>query len=105
MADSGMNRRDILDAALALITGDRDRDYGAARDNFDAIAAAWTLQLGPKLARGLTAEDVAMCMAQLKLMRLRTTPNHPDSWIDLAGYAALGGEVSETRLMQQEPKK
>ena len=33
-----------------------------------------------------------MAMAAVKLARLVETPDHQDSWIDLAGYAAIGSE-------------
>jgi len=29
------------------------------------------------------------------MARLFKSPNHRDSWVDLIGYAALGGELSE----------
>ena len=28
----------------------------------------------------------------VKLARLRVTPEHEDSWVDICGYGALGGE-------------
>ena len=40
-------------------------------------------------------EDVAIMMALLKISRLAATPDHLDGWIDIAGYAALGGEISQ----------
>jgi hypothetical protein len=39
----------------------------------------------------LTA-DVAAMLALLKIARLQQSPNHRDSWVDLAGYAACGAE-------------
>ena len=42
----------------------------------------------------LTAADVAMMCALLKIARLQNMPDHEDSWIDLAGYAACGSEVT-----------
>ena len=34
-------------------------------------------------------------MAWVKISRLCNTLDHEDSWVDLASYAALGGEMSE----------
>jgi len=34
-------------------------------------------------------------MIAVKLSRLIETPDHEDSWIDICGYAALGGEKNE----------
>jgi len=38
---------------------------------------------------------VYACMIAVKLSRLIETPDHEDSWIDICGYAALGGENDE----------
>ena len=40
-----------------------------------------------------TAHDVAAMMILLKVARLATSPDKWDNWVDIAGYAALGGEV------------
>jgi len=32
-------------------------------------------------------------MAWVKMARLAKNPNHQDSWVDIAGYAGLGGEI------------
>jgi hypothetical protein len=34
-------------------------------------------------------------MVAVKQARLIISPNHEDSWVDIAGYAALGGEKKE----------
>ena len=39
-------------------------------------------------------ETVALMMALLKVARLIKSPEHLDSWVDLAGYAACGGEIA-----------
>jgi hypothetical protein len=38
---------------------------------------------------------VALMMDWLKTSRLLGTLDHADSWVDKAGYTALGGEFSE----------
>ena len=85
-----MNRADILTTAEQLINGDRAKDYGDAADNFQRIAELWK----PILGVNVTATDVALCLAQLKIARLIQSPTHEDSWIDAAGYIALGGEIA-----------
>ena len=37
-----------------------------------------------------------MC-AQIKLARLKSNAAHADNWVDLAGYAACGGELAAER--------
>lgn len=39
-------------------------------------------------------EDVAMLMALLKIARICTGTGTADSFVDLAGYAACGGEIA-----------
>ncbi len=83
---------DILDATKATITGPRAAEYGPPDENFGRIAAMWSVILGQEV----TAEQVALCMVQVKITRLIQTANHPDSWLDIAGYAALGGQIAAT---------
>lgn len=46
------------------------------------------------LGMEITAEDVAVMMALLKIARIGTGTATDDSWVDLAGYAACGGEIA-----------
>lgn len=85
-----MKRQDILSTAGDLIDGDRDRIYGSARDNFTVIAKLWE----PIVKVSISPAQVAMMMNQVKIARLLNTPDHPDSWVDAAGYIALGGEIA-----------
>ena len=84
-----ITRKAVLQKASELITGDRDKEYGDAFTNFNDIAQGWSLILKKQVTR----EDVALCMAWVKMARLAKNPNHQDSWIDIAGYAGLGGEI------------
>jgi len=85
-----MNRSDVLEQAGAAISGDRHSDYGDARDNFANIAAGWQVIFGVDV----TTAQVALAMDWVKTARLLQTPNHADSWVDKAGYTALGAEVA-----------
>lgn len=85
-----MNRDHTLGAAASLINGQRATDYGDATESFTRLAALWTATLGTPV----TAAQVALCLLQLKVSRLAVTPSHTDSWIDAAGYIALGAEIA-----------
>ena len=85
-----MNRTDILDAARQAVTVDRAATHGQLEDSFGLVAAYWSAHLGTPVSRS----DVAVMMIQLKLARIKTSPEHADHWIDVAGYAACGGEVA-----------
>lgn len=90
-----MRRKDVLDRAAAAV-GERDTHYGQPEDNFLRIARRWSVHLVNRFGVDVTLApaDVAIMMADLKLARLEKTPQHEDSWVDLAGYAACGGEVA-----------
>lgn len=83
-------RTQILETASDLINGDRQADYGTPQENFARIADIWTVILG----HTVRADQVALCMAGLKLARLANGP-HQDSYVDGAGYLALAAELSE----------
>lgn len=94
-----MNRSDILDKAKACVCGDREQDYGKPENSFGVIASLWTTYLGNALVNPdhepgrITAKDVAVMLSLLKIARIATGHAKSDNWIDLAGYAACGGEI------------
>ena len=81
-------REDFLNKAEELINGPRAKEYGPAKFNHERIATIWSVVLG----RCVTPEQVA-CMIGLKLARLAEDMSKDDSWVDIIGYAALGGEI------------
>jgi len=90
MGDSSVNRVDVLNQAEQLINGPRAQDYGDARENFGRVAQVWSALLD----QHIEPEQVALCMTALKMCRLAKTLDHTDSWIDAAGYIALGAEIA-----------
>lgn len=89
-ADSPAVHDEILNTAKTIINGDRRKDYGSARESFETIAKLWAPILGVELA----AHEVALCMIQLKVARAMAGAEKRDSWVDMCGYAALGGELA-----------
>lgn len=85
-----MIRADILTAATDCVTRDRVATHGAPEDTFGRIAAVWSVRLGVEL----TGWQVCILLADLKTCRAWGNPAHADNWIDLAGYAACGGELA-----------
>lgn len=108
-------RADILHAAEKCVCGQREQDYGSPESNFQLIADLWNGYLGNTLSKekrdfekelGVThkhkelsvpweisAMDVSMMMALLKIARIKNGGGSGDSFVDLAGYAACGGEI------------
>ena len=86
-----MTREEILERAKECVMGKRHEDYGTPEDNFTLIARLWTDYCG----FGFSAKDVAMMMALLKIART-ARGGTVDCFVDLAGYAACGGEIYST---------
>lgn len=84
------NRTVILATAAALVSGERQEMYGPPEVNFARIAKLWSVTLGIDVQPW----QVCMCLGQVKDARLITSPKHWDSWVDRAGYTALGGELA-----------
>lgn len=84
-----MHRNEVLTVAAELIGGDRHEDYGDAYDNHMRIANIWSVILQQEI----NPETVALCMLGVKVARLVNDMSKADSWIDIAGYAALGAEM------------
>lgn len=91
-----MTRSEILDAAKRCVFGDREQDYGIPENNFKTIASLWNSYLvvtGVSKYKSLLATDVAARMALMKIARIASGNAKEDNWVDLAGYAACGGEI------------
>ena len=73
------------DTAKKLVWGDRNHDYGSPKADFDRIAKCWSGLMGGKLKTDLSAVDVGLMMAALKLCRHAHKPKD-DNLIDLVGY-------------------
>lgn len=97
-------RKEILETAESLINGDRADTYGPPELSFGRIGDLWTamgmMMLVPSADgktghyRDINAVDVALALTQIKVARIIGQPDHNDSWIDAAGYIALGGEIA-----------
>ena len=88
-----MTRSEILEIAHGYITQDRAATHGGAEDSFADIAAMWSIYLEHPVA----PEDVCMMMVLLKAVRFKNNPQHLDTSVDVAGYAALAGEIASRR--------
>ena len=84
-----MERGEILDEAKRLTHGDRNKNYGKPLTNHQRIAGLWSIFL----EQAITPAQAAMCLALVKVARLIETPDHQDSPIDMAAYAAIYGEI------------
>ena len=95
-----LTRAEVLHRAEQCVCGQREQDYGTPEDNFDTIAGLWETYLNRACVEDdgdvyIDACDVAMMMALLKIARIAGGASTRDSFIDLAGYAACGGECAD----------
>lgn len=83
-------RSKFLTEVDGTINGERSDSYGDPSIGFAKTAAMFNAVTGAEI---LPVDVVIFNMVQ-KLERLSHTPGHRDSWLDIAGYAALGAEVA-----------
>lgn len=83
-------RAKLLDTAMEITHHDRNANYGNPEDNFQHIANLWNsyLRVSRPQAPLLIPADVAVMNMLIKVARLGNNPNHYDSAVDIAGYAA-----------------
>ena len=87
-----MKTREYLDTAAKIVTGQRQHDYGDKYQNHKNITEIWSAYLGKKVS----AHDVAICMFLVKVARIKHRPTE-DCYIDMAGYAAIAGEINDRK--------
>ena len=85
-----MRSREYLEKTIKIIGGDRHTDYGDKTTNHQNIADLWSVFLGHKV----TAQQAAICMLLVKVARLKHRRTE-DCYIDMAGYAAIAGEIQD----------
>lgn len=86
----------VLGKAHARVARGSDQyDPEDKERNFELIANYWTEYLRgvyPGTRVEILPVDVGMMMALLKIARVTANPEHMDSYVDIAGYAALAAE-------------
>lgn len=90
---------ELLDLAQDALDRGR-RQYGTPLDHYTTVAQFWSAYKDVEFV----PEDVAVMLILLKIVRLRGNLTHMDSWVDIAGYAACGGEVASRpgRVTEEE---
>ena len=86
-----MNADEILSEAKDLIF-DRGADYGSPAVNHLRISQLWSTYL----ERHIEPNEVAICMALVKIARIQESPHHEDSYKDCAAYIGLAGQIAST---------
>ena len=79
----------LLMSAHVLVGEDREKDYGDKVKNHNNIARLWSAYLDTSV----TAHDVAILMTLLKIARTKLGAVSEDTYIDMAAYGAIAGEI------------
>jgi hypothetical protein len=67
-----------------------DKGTSGVEQNFTRAASIASLWLD----RPVSARDVALILASVKMARIATSPTHEDSFVDLVNYVAFGASFS-----------
>lgn len=86
-------RASILREAETLVSATRRKEHGDPNETFAEIAKIWSVILGIEVR----PDQHAACMIAVKLVRAKRNPTARDNWLDIAGYAAIGGEVAPSK--------
>jgi len=85
-----MKREQVLQKAFNLVHGPRAEKYGPPLTNHERIAAGFSVIFNQEVK----PSQVVQALIWLKIARL-VNANDEDSWIDIAGYAAIGSEIAD----------
>jgi len=84
-----MITKECLEQAISLSGVDRQKDYGDKVDNHTNISKLWSAYLDVEIK----AHDVAIMMSLLKIARTKLGAVSKDTYIDMAAYSAIAGEI------------
>ena len=84
----------VIKKALTLL-GERGKTYdkqgSGVEENFTRAARMASLWLN----KPVSARDVCLILASVKMARIAVKPDHADSFVDLCNYVAFGAAFSE----------
>lgn len=81
---NGTSITGVLEEAIQVFK-ERGQQYGSPKDNHASLAKLWGGYLGIEI----TTQDVVILMMLLKINRLKFSPDHRDSLVDICGYAKV----------------
>lgn len=87
---------EILQNAALLVGGERANQHGDKEKNFSNIAALWNAYLSIRRdpVAPISAVDVGLMLAALKIARVHSGRFNMDNFVDMAGYAGCAGEIA-----------
>jgi hypothetical protein len=103
MTNATPERVNILNEAAGLITGQRQEDYGTPEVNFQRMADYANIHFAYNLAHNIpiSPRQTAEYMILLKMARTINSPTR-DSYVDIAGYGGIAGELADLEAAKKE---
>lgn len=101
-----MRAGDILRKTIEIVEGSRQTTHGDKEGSFIEIATMWNVYLRARKGddRRITAGDVAHMMVLMKMVRaVQGDLSADDHYIDMAGYAAIAGEINTPESATEPP--
>ena len=80
----------VLKQAETLVMKDREKEHGDFQLTHWRAAMLWSVYL----EKQITADEVAVCMALMKIVRTINNPEHIDSYADAIAYLAGAAEIA-----------
>jgi|SRR5579862_5934157 hypothetical protein len=99
MDDAPKSLLERFDAAYGNVTADRREIYGDPQDTYRRISGMRAVV--DECADPQIREILAMIVT--KVARLIQTPDHLDSWVDIAGYSRCGVMLLDARQSDSVP--
>ena len=104
-----MNKAEAIQH-LDKVLNDRGANYGRPRPNHQRMADLLNNFLDGRKNRGpITPEEVTIIMVLFKVARIMESPQHVDSYLDIAGYAICGldciDEEAEDKYYEELERK
>ena len=92
-----MKKEEILMKAAELVGNSRQESHGDTFKNHEQIAEFWNIYLDDKLkpVAAITADEVAMMMALVKVSRSKVGKHNVDDYVDGSAYMAIAGELKD----------
>jgi hypothetical protein len=84
-----MKSAEFLNTASIIVSEDREMTHGHKIQNHVNIANLWSAYKNIEI----TAHDVAVMMALLKIARTKTGNINKDDYVDACGYMSIAGEI------------
>ena len=91
-----MLRKKILEKALQLVTGDREKTHGNPHKLYAQTAKYWNVYLYGKDGKPLEPHDITQLVVLQKIARSQNGLRNIDDYVDTAGYASLSYELKAT---------